>query len=151
MTPPSVRASSDAFESFVSDVASALDDVIPSWRARIAAAATEHRARGTDTTVLERAASLPGAPDVDALLATFGRAVRQLAAYEAEAVALDPSLAGSAVFRDPTRVREAAALVAARRTRGDAARNAAKTAYPEPEHWVLHWPDVGDLLAGDLA
>jgi len=137
----------DSFESLVADVASALDDAIPVWRVRLSAAAAEWRARGVDPTVLERALTLAAAPDVDALLATFARAVQQLAAFEADAVALDPSLAGGAVFRDPTRVRDAAALVAARRA--ETATDG--TAYPDGEHWVLRWPDVGDLLAGELA
>lgn len=146
----SVRTASqagDTFESLVADVAGALDEAIPSWRARLGAAAAEYRARGVDVTILDRAAALPAAPDVGALLATFARATRQLAAYEAEALTLDPSLAGNAVFRDPTRVREAAALVAACRSRAAAP----GTKYPDGEFWVLQWPDAGDLLAGELA
>ncbi len=137
----------DAFASLVADVASALDDAIPPWRARVSAAAADWRARGVDASLLERAVALDVAPDVDALLATFERAVRQLAALEAEALAVDPGLAAAREFRDPARVREAAALVAARRARAAAA----TTAYPDGEHWVLQWPEAGDLLAGELA
>ena len=137
----------DAFASLVADVASALDETIPAWRARLTAAAADWRALGVDAAVIERAVALATAPDVDALLATFARAVSQLAALEAEAVALDATAAGAPVFRDPARVREAAMFVAARRR--DVASSA--VAYPDGEHWVLRWPDVGDLLAGELA
>lgn len=141
-------ARAGAFESLVADVASALGEAIPAWRARLSAAAAEWAGRGLDVAVLERALALPTSPDVDALVATFERAARQLAAYEAEAVALDAALAGAAVFRDPARVRDAAAVVAAARR----ARAAVATSmYPDAEHWVLQWPDVGDFLAGELA
>lgn len=147
MSEHTTPSGADPFATLVADLASALDAVIPAWRARLSAAAAGWRARGVDAAVLERALALDSAPDVDALLATFERAIRHLTSLEADAVALDPALAGNAVFRDPTRVREAAALVASRRAR--AAQVA--TLYPDGEHWVLRWPDVGDLLAGELA
>ena len=138
----------DSFESLVADVASALDAAPLAWRARLAAAAAEWRARGIEARVLERASALPAAPDVDTLLATFDRAARQLAACETEAVALDPALVGAAVFRDPERVREAAALVERVRR---AHASGGPDVYPDAELWVLEWPDVGDLLVGELA
>lgn len=137
----------DAFASLIADVASALDDTIPRWRIRLSDAAAEWRVRGIDATVLERALTLATEPDVDGLLVTFGRAVQQLAALEVEALTLDAALGASAVFRDPARVREAAVLVASLRARAATIR----TAYPDGEHWVLAWPDAGDLLAGELA
>lgn len=146
-TEPYAVPAFDAFESLVDDVASALDEAIPAWRVRLSAAAAGWRARDYDVRVLERALALPTPPDVDALLATFERAVRQLAEYEAAAVALDPALAGDRTFRDPARVRDAAATVAGARR----ARTALTANRPDPEHWVLPWPDVGDLLAGEFA
>ena len=147
MTRPLPGPATDSYASLVADVASALDDAIAPWRVRLSAAAADWRARGVDATVLERAVTLAVAPDVDALLATFARAVQQLAAFEAEAVSLEPALAGAAVFRDPSRVRDAASLVAGWRARAAASVDA----YPDAEHWVLPWPDAGDLLAGELA
>ena len=144
-TPPDT--SSTAYVDLIADVASALDDVIPAWRARLGRAAEQWRMRGINTAVLERALTLSTPPDVEALLATFERAVDHLAALEVEAVGLDASLVGAAVFRDPGRVREAAALVAGRR----APLAARPSVYPDAEHWVLAWPDAGDLLAGSLA
>ncbi|GJG87691.1 hypothetical protein tb265_28720 [Gemmatimonadetes bacterium T265] len=140
-------ASPDSFASLVADVTSALDEAIPAWRVRVSAEAAEWRRRGVDASILERALALTSAPDVDGLLATFSETVQQLAALEAEAVALDPSLAGSAAFRDPARLREGAALAAECRERAAAAR----AGFPDPEHWVLQWPAAGDLLAGELA
>ncbi len=137
----------DPFASLVADVASALDEAIPAWRVRLTAAAAEWRALGVDATILERAVTLRTPPDVDALLATFARAVAQVAALEADAIGLDPTCAGAAVFRDPARVRDAATFVSALREQ----RAARATAYPDAEHWTLRWPDVGDLLAGELA
>lgn len=147
MSIPRPLAAVNAFDSFVADVADALGDAMPAWRVRLSDAAAEWRARGIDATILERALTLSASPDVDALLATFARAVQQLAAYEAEAVALDSSLAGDDIFRDPARVRAAAARVAACRVRTPPRRST----YPDGEHWILQWPDVGDLLAGELA
>lgn len=141
-------ASRDSFEELVADLAGALESAIPPWRARLATAAAEWRALGFEVAVLERAIALPTPPDLEVLLATFERAARQLAAYEAEAVALDAGLAGAAAFRDPARVREAATVVARARLARAAARD---DGYPDGEHWVLAWPDVGDLLAGELA
>jgi hypothetical protein len=66
---------------------------------------------------------------------------------ERAAVALDPRLAGAPCFRDPARVREAAAALAAAR-----AQLATPTAAPhsvDGERWVLAWPDPGDLLVED--
>lgn len=141
-------ASADSFESLVADVAGALDAAPLAWRARLAAAAAEWRGRGVEVRVLERAVALQAAPEVDTLLATFDRAARQLAAYESEAVALDPALVGAAVFRDPERVRDAAGLVQQLRR---AHASATPDCYPDAELWVLEWPDVGDFLVGELA
>jgi chromosomal replication initiator protein len=55
----------------------------------------------------------PAGGDVDAAIAAFESAVERLRALEAEGEAADPALAGSEVFRDPERMADAEAAVAA--------------------------------------
>ena len=145
--PGAPHVDGDSLASLAGDVADALGTAIPAWRLQLGDAVERWRASHVQTGVLERALLLPTAPDVAALLATFERAVQQLAALEEQAAMLDGSLVGHAIFRDPARVREAAALVAATRARSVRP----PTAMPSGEHWVLAWPDTGDLLTGVLA
>ena len=136
------RAPADPFADLVADVASAITSSVPSWRVRIGEAAARWQEQGIATAVLERALRLAQAPDVDGLLAAFTAAVARLRALEAEAVALDRSVAGHEVFRDPSRAPEAESLVVRLRRERDA-RGALRL---DPETWVEEWPDVLALI-----
>ena len=132
----------DDFADLVADVASAIATSVPSWRVQIGEAAARWQAEGIVTAILERALRLTQAPDVDGLLAAFSAAVARLRALEREAVAVDPSVAGRSVFRDPARTGEAQAIV-------DSLRRARPTRPPvrvDAESWVADWPDVVALL-----
>ena len=61
--------------------------------------------------MLERALTMNEDTDVDALDAAFASGVARLEQLEAQAVLLDPRLAGLDVFRDPQRIPDAEARV----------------------------------------
>lgn len=133
----------DPFDDLVADVASAIESSVPSWWMQVGEAAARWQAEGIATGVLERALRLTQAPDVDGLLAAFAAAVGRLRALEREAVALDASVAGRDVFRDPARAAEAQALVESLRRPRPAARPPLRI---DAESWVADWPDVVGLL-----
>ncbi len=100
------------FQSFVSDIASAVAEQVEGWKMRVAEAVSSWNAAGYRTTVLERLMDEPSAPaNYEAVLRGFGATVRRLKELEAEAVTADPELAGHDVFRDPERLRDAEAMV----------------------------------------
>jgi hypothetical protein len=108
-TPPPLAAVS--YDGFVAGIAATVAHEVPHWRLRLGEAIAYWHEQGVATAVLERAYSLPKAPDVEGLLATFAAAVERLLELERQAVALDASLAGAEVFRDPERVAEAEEMV----------------------------------------
>jgi hypothetical protein len=160
-TPP--PAADADFAALVSDVAHAIEHTMPGWRVRLGEGAARWRAEGVRTAVLERALALPSDPGADALLATFADAVARLRALEQAAAAADPGLAGDPCFRDPERLREAAAAVARARAAASGAPAASGTpaaragsgrsaaVRPDAERWVLAWPTVDALLVEDGA
>lgn len=100
------------FQSFVSDIASAVAEHVEGWKMRVAEAVSSWNAAGYHTAVLERLLDEPAAPaNYEAVLRGFGAAVRRLKELEAEAITADPALAGHDVFRDPERLRDAEAMV----------------------------------------
>ena len=109
-TPTAEPGTDGEFLSFVADVAAAVANHVEEWKAQLGEAATSWAERGYRATVLERAMDLPQRPDVDGLLATYEAAVRHLQALEDEVGAVDPSLRGLAVFRDPEGVAAAEAF-----------------------------------------
>jgi hypothetical protein len=135
----------DPFDDLVADVASAIESSVPTWRVRIGEAAARWQAEGVGTAVLERALRLTQPPDVDGLLSAFAAAVGRLRALEHEAAAIDPSVAGRDLFRDPARAAEAQALVESLRR----VRPARAPLHVDPECWVAEWPDVVALLVED--
>lgn len=115
ISPPGGPTSSSAvsldFQSFVSDIASAVADHVESWKVRVAEAVSSWNAAGYRTTALERLMDQAEPPaNYEAVLRGFGATVRRLKELEAEAVTADPALAGHDPFRDPERLREAEAL-----------------------------------------
>jgi hypothetical protein len=141
------------FASFLADVAREVERRVDPWRVRLGEVIARWQRDGVRTDVLERALQLPAEPDVDGLVATFDAAVARLAAVERAACASDPSLAGHAAFRDPARVPEAEALLAAARRAPRRAAPGLETAAPaapplelDPETFVGEWPELGALL-----
>jgi chromosomal replication initiator protein len=105
---PKRRATTeDDFASFISEVTSVLQQHVDTWRTRISDAMVHWGGLGYRTDVLERALRLPEAPDTEGLLQTFAQAVAHLQSLEAQAVRVEPSLAGASVFRDPERLSDA--------------------------------------------
>lgn len=99
--------SSGEFLSFLTDVASAVQQHVESWQVRLRETIAYWQGEGYRTAVLERALALPRDPDVPALVAVYVEAVEHLRSLEAEATAVDRGLGGHAVFRDPERLAEA--------------------------------------------
>ena len=104
-------ASGDEFAGFVSDIAVAVAAHVEGWRVRLGERVAHWNNAGYHTSMLERALSVGGEVDVAALDAAFATGVRRLEQLEAQAVLLDPRLAGLDVFRDPERLAEAEARV----------------------------------------
>ena len=141
------------FADLLADVAQAIEASVPAWRMRLGEAIGRWQAEGIACQVLVHALERPEAPDVEALLARFERAVLRLRALEREAAELDATQAGAACFRDPTKLTDAERLVARlRETAAALAEAAAARARPiplDPECWVLAWPTVDALLVDD--
>jgi chromosomal replication initiation ATPase DnaA len=100
------------FESFLSDITSAVAQHVESWKARIAEAIAYWTGEGYRTAHLERLldeAAPP--PNWESLLRGFGATIERLKALEQQATDVDAALGGSEVFRDPERLREAEILV----------------------------------------
>ena len=114
-TPVHVRAatpaSTDEFAGFVSDIAVAVAQHVEGWRVRLGERIAQWQAAGYRTTMLDRTLTLTEEVDVEALDAAFASGVARLEQLEAQAVLLDPRLAGLDVFRDPERVADAEARV----------------------------------------
>jgi chromosomal replication initiation ATPase DnaA len=105
------------FQSFVSDIASAVAEHVEGWKMRVAEAISSWNGAGYRTTTLERLLDEPSAPaNYEAVLRGFGATVRRLKELEGEAISVDPGLAGHDVFRDPERLRDAEAMVKRART-----------------------------------
>ena len=83
---------------------------VEKWRLHLGEACNFWRAEGFVTTVLERAMSLPAAPDVNGLLTTFTAAVEHLRELELQSTAIDPALRGNPAFRNPELVARARLL-----------------------------------------
>ena len=99
------------FENFLTDVSSVVQQHVESWQARLAEARQYWQGEGFKTGIIERALTLPREPDVSGLLATFAAAIEHMRDLERTATAVDPSLGGNSVFRDPERMEEAEDLV----------------------------------------
>ena len=105
------RKSADDFDSFLADVTSAVQQHVESWKARVSEAVAYWAGEGYRTHMLERVLSASKPPNVEGLIETFTKAIEQLKALEERATAIDPSLGGNAIFRDPEQVAQAADLV----------------------------------------
>jgi chromosomal replication initiator protein len=99
--------SSTEFLSFLSDVASVVQQHMESWQVRLREVIAYWQGEGYRTGVLERALRLPQDPDVQKLVAVYVGAVEHLRALEAAATRVEPSYGGHELFRDPERLQEA--------------------------------------------
>jgi chromosomal replication initiator protein DnaA len=104
-------ASHDEFAGFLSDIAVAVAQHVEGWRVRLGERIAHWQNAGYRTTMLERALTMNEEADVDALDAAFAAGAARLEQLEAQAVLLDPRLAGLDVFRDPQCIAEAEARV----------------------------------------
>ena len=114
VTPDLGRAAAvatDEFAGFISDIAVAVAQHVEGWRVRLGQRIAHWQAAGYRTTMLERTLTMNEEADVDALDAAFASGVARLEQLEAQAVLLDPRLAGLDVFRDPQHIPEAEARV----------------------------------------
>ena len=115
VTPEFGRApaltSGDEFAGFLSDIAVAVAQHVEGWRVRLGERIAHWHRAGYRTTMLDRVMSLSEEVDVEALDAAFASGVARLEQLEAQAVLLDPRLAGLDVFRDPESIAEAEARV----------------------------------------
>jgi chromosomal replication initiation ATPase DnaA len=104
-------AAGDEFAGFLSDIAVAVAQHVEGWRVRLGERIAHWQRAGYRTVMLERALSLSEEVDVEAIDAAFAAGVARLEQLEAQAVLLDPRLAGLDVFRDPERLGDAEARV----------------------------------------
>ena len=108
---PPALASGDEFAGFLSDIAVAVAQHVEGWRVRLGERIAHWQQAGYRTTMLDRVMSLSEEVDVEALDTAFASGVARLEQLEAQAVLLDPRLAGLDVFRDPESIAEAEARV----------------------------------------
>ncbi len=99
------------FQSFVTDIASAVAAHVDPWKIKVAEAVAFWTGEGYRTGTLERLL-LDGGPkaDYEGALREFFAAIEKLRLLEGQATAVDPALGSSDVFRDPERLAEAEAL-----------------------------------------
>lgn len=110
--PVGVGGGMGEFASFLSDIASAVTQHVESWRSRVSETVAHWTREGYRTAALESLLDEPEAPPHwEAVLRGFVAVIERLQALEAQAVAIDPALAGHASFRDPERVLDAEQLM----------------------------------------
>jgi chromosomal replication initiator protein DnaA len=115
---PSVAAAAAApseFDDFLSEIAATVAQQVDAWRGRVSAAVLRWQGEGSRTAQIAQLLEQDMVNDPERALREFEEDVERLQALQAEAAALAPELAGSAVFRDPANV--AAAEEALRQAR----------------------------------
>jgi chromosomal replication initiator protein len=102
-----------SFQSFVTDIASAVAQHVDPWKIKVAEAVAYWSGEGYHTAALEKILQKAGPKtDFEGGLKAYVAAVDALRLLEGKATAIDPSLGANDVFRDPERVAEAEAFVA---------------------------------------
>ncbi len=101
------EAPSDEFGAFLSDVVSTVVQQVEAWRSRVGEAILRWEGEGYRTTRLSALLEEESPSDPDMALQEFSKDIERLRLLQAEAVELDPALAGAAVFRDPDNVEDA--------------------------------------------
>jgi chromosomal replication initiator protein DnaA len=115
---PSVASGAAApseFDDFLSEIAATVAQQVDAWRGRVSAAVLRWQGEGFRTAQIAQLLEQDMVNDPERALREFEEDVERLQALQAEAAALAPELAGSAVFRDPANV--AAAEEALRQAR----------------------------------
>ena len=108
----SMRKPSLDFQSFVSDIATAVAQHVDPWKIKVAEAVAYWSGEGYRTATLERLLQEGGPKaDYESALRDYFTRVDQLHELEDHATAIDAALGGNDVFRDPERLGEAEALV----------------------------------------
>lgn len=113
-SPPRIEAiipDGTDYDGFLADVLQEVESRVEPWRVALGEAVARWRSFGYSTLVLERALTLPAAPDVDGLLTTFAAAIEHLRGLEAQASSLDPTLRAHDAFRDVERIADAQLLL----------------------------------------
>ncbi|HYC50813.1 MAG TPA: DnaA/Hda family protein [Gemmatimonadaceae bacterium] len=110
-TPP--PPSPADFQSFVSDIATAVAEHVDPWKIKVAEAVAYWGGEGYRTAMLDRLLQA-GGPDADyeGALRQYFASIEQLRELEGRASAIDGKLGASEVFRDPERLTDAESLVA---------------------------------------
>lgn len=100
------------FQSFVSDIAIAVERHVDPWKIRVAEAVVYWNGEGYRTASLERMLKNDNPKtDYEGLLREYFAAVEKLRELEARVAAVDAALGGNDVFRDPERLEDAEALM----------------------------------------
>ncbi|HET7469793.1 MAG TPA: DnaA/Hda family protein [Gemmatimonadales bacterium] len=94
-------AAPSEFDDFLSEIAATVAQQVDAWRTRVSAAVLRWQGEGFRTAQLEQLLEQEMVNDPERALREFEEDVERLRAMQAEAAALAPELAGSAVFRDP--------------------------------------------------
>jgi chromosomal replication initiator protein len=100
------------FQSFVSDIATAVAEHVDPWKLKVAEAVAYWSGEGYRTGLLDRL--LQGdddTTDFETGLRQYFAAVERLRELEGQATAIDPALGANDVFRDPERLGDAEGLV----------------------------------------
>jgi chromosomal replication initiator protein len=109
---PARPATGADFQSFMSDIATAVAEHVDPWKVKVAEAVAFWSGEGYRTASLDRLLQA-GAPNADyeSALRQYFAAVEKLRELEARATTIDANLGANEVFRDPERVADAEMLV----------------------------------------
>lgn len=88
------------YDGFLADVLQEVEERVEPWRVKLGEAIATYRVQGWHVGVLERARTLPQAPDVDGLLRAYAAAVEHMRGLEAQAATFDSALRGHTAFRN---------------------------------------------------
>ncbi len=105
-----VVAAAGEFDSFLSDITTTVNAQVEAWRTRVGEAIMRWEGEGFRTARLHALLEQESPGDPVAAILQYEADVAQLRALETEAAELEPSLAGSASFRDPEDLAGATAL-----------------------------------------
>jgi chromosomal replication initiator protein len=109
---PARPRQSGEFQSFLTDIASAVAQHVEQWQTRLTEAIAYWNSEGYRTGALERVLSGSAAPaSVESVLRAFEADVTKLRELEQQLLRLDKELAAHPSFHDPDRLREAEQLL----------------------------------------
>ena len=107
---PAASAAPNEFDSFLSDITTTVSAQVEAWRARVGESLLRWEGEGYRTARLSALLDQESPKDPMAVINAYEGDVARLRALEAEAIELEPQLAGSAAFRDPDDLAGAIAL-----------------------------------------